>query len=396
MRRLRPSYVSAASVSLLLGITLAARALAAAGPPPRIVVSAPKPPIAAPRPLIVAPRPVIARPPVPHPVVAAPIPRPMMRGTTTIQPPSVTHQAQLSSPPRDQALAVPNSAPSAGAARRDFLPFGLFVSSTHGRSQLPQTGAGTARAHSGPLAFANKTTPPWAVNRGKSKSGTAQISNRNQTNARQASAQAQAAKLPSPAPSAAVEVVSPPDLSSDGLQTEADVADGIGPDVAIAEQPEGAASDSSNASQSDAEAARAQPAADEASLAGLIVRRDQANAQFDQEVSVARARFANDQDLIAYRRALSSAQDALARRLAPILQQMAHLNHTGIDNGKLLVSDIARRADKAFAYVSTLPKPSQCGSASTRLDDHSFRTAADVPDSVCQHDSGSSSRAAPR
>ncbi|WP_316198391.1 hypothetical protein [Bradyrhizobium sp. SZCCHNS2002] len=275
------------------------------------------------------------------------------------------------------------------------------VSSIRGGSQLPQAGSAKAKAYSAPLAFAHKTDPQLAAmrhhpNRGSLNSGAAQLSTRNQTDPGQASAQARAAKLPPPDQSVASEPISPLDLNSDALQAEADVAEGIGVDVVTAEQPEGSAPDSSDALQPEAGATLAQLTADEASLAGLIVRRDQANAQFQQEVSAARARFANDRDLIAYQRALRSAQEASARRLAPILQQMARFNHTGIDNGRLRVRDIARPADRALASVSTLPKRSQCGSASGRFDGHPSPTAADVPNTVCQHDGGSSSRAAPR
>ncbi len=389
VHRLRPSPGHAVSVSLLLGITLAARAAAAAGPPPNIVVSAPKPPILAPKPLVV-------RPPAPHPAVVAPVPRPMTRATT-IRPPLDIHQARLS-PPRPQMLAIPHRAPS---VRRAPAPLAPVVSSIRGGSQLPQAGSAMANAHWAPLAFAHKTAAQLAAmrhhpNRGSSNSGAAQLSTRNQTDPRHASAQAQAAKLPPPDQSVALEPVSPLDLSSDGLQAETDVADGIAVDVVVTEQPEGSAQDSSAALQPEAGATLAQRTADEATLAALIVRRDQANAQFQQEVSAARARFANDRDLVAYQRASRSAQDALARRLAPILQPMARFNHTGMENGKLRVSDVARPADRAVAPVSTAPSRIQCGSAPGRVDDQSSPTAADVPASVCQHDGGSSSRAAPR
>src|SRR5262249_26352751 len=94
---------------------------------------------------------------------------------------------------------------------------------------------------------------------------------------------------------------------------------------------------------------------DDAKLATLIVQRDRANAQFQQDVSAAQARFADDHDPVSYQRARRTANDAHARRLEPILQQMAQFNHSGIDSRRLRLKDIARLAARAQAPVYIPP-----------------------------------------
>jgi Meckel syndrome type 1 protein len=146
-----------------------------------------------------------------------------------------------------------------------------------------------------------------------------------------------------------------------------------------------------DASQPDTAAAPAPLTGDDAKLATLIVQRNRANAQFQQDVSAAQAKFADDYDQNSYQRARRTANDAHARRLEPILQQMAQINHSGIDSRSLRLRDIRRLAARALAPVYVPPPQKRCGLAKARAGGPHFPAVATSQHAACGYDERGSS-----
>ena len=350
MRQLPLSSGTAAATWLLLMLGLSAHAFAA-GPPPilgHVAVPPPRPPVApqpvrppAPAPTAVTTeRRINPMPPLPSPHHALNPPQSSVAGPTTPdrrKPPSVA--------------ARPEPPPS---------PSGDSSSPAPGRSDGAKPGADAAKAAPAKPSSSDKPDP-------------AQVSSRQDLGARSGQQASTQPLLDKP-------VALPPDGRFD-LNLGAQQATAAKPSSQDKSDPQqaGARQDSSSAAQQPAAIDRSaqdagdgsQPAtasrhpltADDARLVSLIVQRDRADAQFQQDISAAQARFAEDHDANSYQRALRNARSAQAKRLEPILKRMARLNHTGIASRKLSRRDIVRLAASAAAPVDIPRKRKRCDAA---------------------------------
>ncbi len=343
-----------AAATMVLTLMLSARCFAGAPPPPPPPVHISAPP---PKP------PVVLRPaPLPVPSAPAPIARPLP-------------QAQL---PR---VAVPErSDPSPTAVRPQLAPSqSNSPMSATGQNDVPFAGSSAAKAGSAAPSSPDKPDPPPASARLKPVV-------QQQADKRVAADKPDAAQASEPADSTRQSQqagAAKPSSQDNASQPPAGTRQDLGLGTRQTANPPSQTGDDA---QPSAAAPPAQSSGDETRLATLIVQRDRADAQFRQEVSAIQAKYADGQDPISYQRARRTADDTYARRLGPILQQMAQLNRTGIDSRKLRLKDLARLAARTLAPVYTPPRRDDCDLANTDARGPRLPAAATARHQSCGYD----------